>query len=186
MNPSFRPSSFRRLCRWLAGLGAAGLMTMPPVWAQAPGAAPSSAAVAAPAVLRGPSLEGKAFDLAAQRGRVVMVVLWRTDCAVCLNKMPELRANAQGWKNKPFDLVTVSLDTQRTDAQTYDRLRRQVSGADGPLWSFWHGDVEWTASWAAKARLPVTLIFDDKGVLKARHEGRVPASVWDDLADLLP
>ena len=134
----------------------------------------------------GTSLEGKTFNLAQQRGRVVMVVLWRTDCAVCLNKMPELRANALGWKGKPFDLVTLSVDPKRADADSYDRARRLVASDAGPVWSVWQGDVQWPAAWAAVARLPVTLIFDREGMLKARHEGRVPPDVWDEVAELLP
>ena len=172
----------------LMGMGFASLLTLVPAMAQAPvpsASAPLAAAVGA-GVLRGKSFEGKAFDLAAQRGRVVMVVLWRTDCAVCLNKMPELRANALGWKNKPFDLVTLSLDPRRADAQAYDSARRLVAASEGPVWSFWHGDVDWSSHWATRARLPVTLIFDGNGMLKARHEGRVPPDVWDDVAELLP
>lgn len=163
-------------------------------WALASVALPGGAALAqaqgtAKAVearLVGPTLDGRAFDLRAQRGRVVMVVLWRTDCAVCLNKMPELRANAQGWKGKPFDLVTLNVDAGRTDADSYDRARRLVASGAGPVWSFWQGDVQWSAGWAAGARLPLTLVFDREGVLKARHEGRVPSDVWDEVADLLP
>lgn len=136
--------------------------------------------------LRGRALDGRSYDLVARRGRVVMVVLWRTDCGVCLSKMPELRANALGWKDKPFDLVTLSVDPQRTDTESYDRTRRLVAAAEGPVWSFWQGDVQWSSAWLAGARLPVTLIFDREGVLQARHEGRVPADVWDNVADLLP
>jgi thiol-disulfide isomerase/thioredoxin len=174
--------------RTLVGLGASWLMALAPAMAQGPVFLPTAvpAAIGVPANLSGTSLEGKTFDLAAQRGRVVMVVLWRTDCAICLSKMPELRANALGWRNKPFDLVTLSLDAQRADAQAYDSVRRLVAGAEGPLWSFWHGDVVWSAAWAARSRLPVTLVFDENGLLKARHEGRVPADLWDALADLLP
>jgi cytochrome oxidase Cu insertion factor (SCO1/SenC/PrrC family) len=166
----------------------AGLMALPTAWgqgAQTPPAASAPASSPTP-TLRGFSLEGQPFDLAARRGRVVMVVLWRTDCAVCLSKMPELRANALGWKDKPFDLVTISLDAQRADALAYDSARRLVARDQGPLWSFWRGDVLWTEASAARSRLPVTLIFDDQGVLRSRHEGRVPGDVWDELADLLP
>ena len=134
----------------------------------------------------GTSLEGKTFSLAQQRGRVVMVVLWRTDCAVCLSKMPELRANALGWKDKPFDLVTVSLDARSADTESYDRTRRQVAAAAGPVWSFWQGQVQMAEEWRRPSRLPVTLVIDREGRIKARHEGRVPADVWDSVAELLP
>lgn len=168
------------LTRCLSALASGGFMAL----AQAQVAAADAPATVAR--LRGSTLDGRAYDLAAQRGRVVMVVLWRTDCAVCLNKMPELRANALGWKGKPFDLVTLNVDPRRADADTYDRARRLVASAAGPVWSFWQGDVQWPAAWAAGARLPVTLVFDTQGLLKARHEGRVPPDVWDEVADLLP
>jgi hypothetical protein len=58
----------------------------------------AGAAMAAPAqtTLSGRTLDGKAFDLAERRGRVVLLLLWRTDCAVCLNKMPEPTRPAGG------------------------------------------------------------------------------------------
>lgn len=174
------PRPFRALAA-LVSLTLLGLTSLAQAQAQAQG----SAAAAEP-WLQGPTLDGHPFDLAARRGRVVMVVVWRTDCAVCLNKMPELRANALGWKGKAFDLVTLSVDPKRADADTYDRARRTVASGAGPVWSFWQGDVRWPAAWAAGARLPVTLIFDAEGKLKARHEGRVPPDVWDEVADLLP
>lgn len=150
--------------------------------------APASAwAQEAPLTLVGKTLEGKDFDLARRAGRVVMVVLWRTDCAVCLNKMRELRANALGWKDQAFDLVLLSLDPLDADTVAYDRARRQVASAEGPVWSLWQGHVQMPAAWRnGHGRLPVTLIFDTRGQLAARHEGRVPAQAWDQVADLLP
>ena len=82
-----------------------------------PATASAQAAAGAALALQGRTLDGQAFDLARLRGRVVMLMMWRTDCAVCLDKMPELRANAQGWKGKPFDLVLVNLDARSGDAE---------------------------------------------------------------------
>ena len=39
---------------------------------------------------------------------------------------------------------------------------------------------------ARPQRLPVTTVIDPKGQVVSRVEGRVPAALWDDLADLLP
>lgn len=144
------------------------------------------AALAQTPTFSGTTLEGQPFNLDAQRGRVVLVLLWRTDCAVCLSKMPELRANALGWKGKPFDLVTVSLDARSADTESYDRTRRQVAAAEGPVWSFWQGQTQMPDDWRKAGRVPVTLVIDREGRIAARHEGRVPAEVWDSVADLLP
>lgn len=72
-------------------------------------------------VLRGTTLEGRAFDLAALRNKVVMVVFWSTGCPVCRDKMPELRANARGWAGQPFELVTVCTDADRSELDVYQR-----------------------------------------------------------------
>ena len=94
--------------RWVAQAFSVGAVS----WASAAW----SATPALPAfVLRGPTLRGDRFDLARQRGRVVMVVYWSTDCAVCRDKLPELRQNLAGWSDKPFDLVMVSLDRREDD-----------------------------------------------------------------------
>jgi thiol-disulfide isomerase/thioredoxin len=135
----------------------------------------ATTALAQPA-LSGRTLDGKAFDLAERRGRVVLLLLWRTDCAVCLNKMPELRANAAGWRDKPFDLVTLNLDPAKADADAYERARQQTGAARHPQ----------VAVPQAPDRLPVLLLFDTDGKLVKRHEGRVPPEAWDEVAERLP
>jgi thiol-disulfide isomerase/thioredoxin len=165
------------MCRLVhAFLFAAGLLCL----------APLSMAQGGPPGFSGVTFDQQPYALAQRRGRVVLVMLWRTDCAVCLSKMPELRANAQGWQNKPFDLVTVSLDPRRADAADYERVRQQVGAARFPVWSLWHGDATMPAEWQQPPKLPVLLLFDTQGRLVKRHEGRVPAEAWDDVAELLP
>ncbi len=149
-------------------------------------AAAGAQSTAAALSLRGRTLDGQAFNLAWLRSHAVMVVMWRTDCAVCLDKMPELRANAQGWRGKPFDIVLVNLDANRADALAYDSLRRLAAQGAGSIYSLWHGDVEMPASWRGSARLPLTLVLDRAGQVVGGFEGRIPPQAWDQVADLLP
>ncbi len=141
---------------------------------------------AVPPVVTGATLDGQRYELAARRGRVVMIVLWRSDCSVCMDKLPELRANAQGWKAAPFDLVLVNLDAKPDDAQAYERVRRLVAPGEQSVFSFWHGQVRLPEAWRNGNRLPYTLIVDREGAVAARHQGRIPPAAWDQVADLLP
>ena len=59
------------------------------------------------------------------RGQVVLVFYWSTDCAVCRDKMPELRANLAGWQAATFTLLGVNMDDRSSD----DLVRYEDAGA---------------------------------------------------------
>ncbi|WP_341892814.1 TlpA disulfide reductase family protein [Variovorax sp. YR752] len=145
------------------------------------------AAAQSPWRVQGPTLGGAAFDSATQRGKVLMVFHWSTDCAVCRSKLPELRANAQGWRGKPFELVLVSEDRRRADALAYDEAWRATQKADLHPPSLWAGEPGFADSSKVRPRqLPLTIVLDAQGIERARFEGRIPPEAWDAVAELLP
>lgn len=145
------------------------------------------ASAQSPFQVRGPTLDGGRFDSVAQRGKVLMVFYWSTDCAVCRSKLPELRANAQGWRGKPFELVLVSEDRRRADALAYDEAWRATQKADLHPPSLWAGEPGFADSSKARPRqLPLTIVLDAQGIERARFEGRIPPEAWDAVAELLP
>lgn len=135
--------------------------------------------------LRGSTLEGKAFDLQALRGKVVMVVFWSTDCAVCRDKMPELRANVKGWMGQPFQLISVSTDRQRSSAESYTQLINITVPANQRFTTLWSRDVRYHDTFGPTGHLPAAFLLDKSGRLVEQYHGRIPAEAWDRIADLL-
>ena len=94
-----------------------------PVQAQTP-----PATVFTPQV-EGRTVDGKPFNLASLRGKVVLLMLWSTGCAVCRDKMHELRQNYEGWAARPFELVLVSTD-RRINNRPFYYTQIRVDPAD--------------------------------------------------------
>lgn len=146
----------------------------------------SLSAFAQPVRLDGNTLDGQRFSLDALRGKVVMLFFWNTDCAPCIQKMQELRANAMGWRGKPFELVLVSTDRDRAAALGYLQTLKQIEKGGPAMPALWAGDLKFTAPLTAPAAVPLTLVIDAKGAIVARHAGRIAPEAWDDVAGLLP
>ena len=76
----------------------------------------AGAASAAPLLKeRAPALkvetaQGEALDLAAMRGKVVLVVFWATWCAPCLEEFPAIAAFHQKHRAEGFEVVALSID----------------------------------------------------------------------------
>lgn len=60
-------------------------------------------------------LDGKKFDMAAERGNVVFLNLWATWCGPCRYEIPELQAMHQKYASRGFKVVGISLDDTGVD-----------------------------------------------------------------------
>ena len=142
----------------------------------------------APAV-SGNTLDKKPFQLAALKGKVVLVMYWSTDCPVCRDQMAELRENVQGWANKPFEMVLVSVDKSMNDVDSYNAIINKSVPLKQRFTQLWAGEAGFKDSMGSsqlqKKQLPATFLIDKTGKLVERYNGRVPAQVWDTISDLL-
>jgi cytochrome c biogenesis protein CcmG, thiol:disulfide interchange protein DsbE len=127
--------------------------------AQAADAPPAVGQAAPPLVVT--QLDGRTFDLAAQRGHVVIVNYWATWCAPCRAEMPRLEAFYRRYQARGVELLGVSVD-ERDDLA---KVRSVMKGFTYP------------AALAADARrngfgppvgVPVTWIIDARGVIRVR------------------
>lgn len=58
-------------------------------------------------------LDGEKFELASQKGKVVLIDFWDVACPPCIRAMPELRDLYVDFGSKGLELVGISLDTDK-------------------------------------------------------------------------
>jgi thiol-disulfide isomerase/thioredoxin len=114
---------------------------------------------AAPAVIAR-TLDGEAFDLGAQRGRVVVVNLWATWCAPCRAEMPALDSFYGAWRGRGVEVIGLSADRPR-DIGDVRRAMRQFSYPAALLAGAGANAI------GAPAILPVTYVIDRAGRIRA-------------------
>jgi len=176
-----RPSRTRSSLALLAfALGMAA-----PSQAQTPSSPMKAESVAAVARIEGNTIEGKPFKLSSLRGKVVLVMYWSTDCAVCRDKMPELRNNYEGWAGKPFEMVAVSTDRRMQDVLEYERIIARTVPTRQRFVQLWMGDGGYSDSLGKHVQLPAAYLIDKSGKIVERYVGRIPPEAWDRIADLL-
>ncbi|WP_048441323.1 TlpA disulfide reductase family protein [Caenimonas sp. SL110] len=146
---------------------------------------PATARAPASPFLEGKTIEGRAFNLASLKGKVVLLMFWSTDCAVCRDKMPELRQNVEGWRAKPFELVLVSTDRRIRDLQDYEQIISRTVPVKQRFVQLWSGDAGYQDGFGRHAQLPAAYLIDKSGQVVDSWRGRIPAEAWDRIAELL-
>ncbi|MDP3823233.1 MAG: TlpA disulfide reductase family protein [Burkholderiales bacterium] len=143
------------------------------------------AATVAPATLAGSTLEGRPYDMKAEQGKVVLVFFWSTDCAVCRDKMPELRLNYEAWRGKGFQLVAVSIDKSLAAVQDYQGILDRMVPPAQRFPSLWRGSAAHRDSFGPMVQTPTTFVLDRQHKMVKEIRGRIPPGLWDDVAELV-
>jgi thiol-disulfide isomerase/thioredoxin len=126
-----------------------------------PGAdAPVRVGERAPALVV-PRLDGAVFDLAALRGKVVIINFWATWCSPCRAEMPQLDAFYKRHRARGLELLGLSVD----DAQDRDAVVRVMKNFSYPAALAAAARVN---DFGAPIAVPMTWIIDAKGVVRAR------------------
>lgn len=193
-SPPADPHSVSRSGRMCSGLAVAALIALgmaAPSQAQTPPSSMKAESVAAARVvaaaphIEGKTVEGKPFRLSSLKGKVVLVLYWSTSCAVCRDKMPELRTNYEGWAGKPFELVAVSTDARMQDVLDYEAIISRTVSTRQRFVQLWAGDSSYRDNLGQHAQLPAGYLVDKSGKIVERYLGRIPPEAWDRIADLL-
>lgn len=142
-------------------------------------------AVGAQARLGGVQLDGKPFDLNSTRGKVTLVVFWHKDCAVCRARMPELRANYLGWRDKPFELVSVATDSDVQSVRDYEQILQVAVPQAQNFPRLWRGGASHADNFGPISTYPTSFLLDRQGKVLRVFVGRIEAALWDDIAEVV-
>ncbi len=112
-------------------------------------------------------LDGSAFDLASQKGSVVLLNLWATWCGPCRYEIPELEKLQQKYASKGFKVIGVSVDEGGADDVNPFLKQQKISypiviDPDGKLATILQTSV-----------LPTSVLLDKSGNVVWKHFGIV-------------
>jgi cytochrome c biogenesis protein CcmG, thiol:disulfide interchange protein DsbE len=106
-------------------------------------------------------LNGKTFDLAAQRGKVIIVNFWATWCSPCRKEMPALDAFYRRYHSKGLEMIGLSADRPH-DRSEVIKVMQSFSYPAAML------DDAKSDGFDDPNALPVTYVVDAQGVIRAK------------------
>lgn len=89
-----------------------------------------------PLDLKFTAVDGKEFDLAKLRGKVVLVDFWATWCGPCRMEIPNVVATYKKLHDKGFEIVGISLDSNKDKLVSYAKEKEMTwpQYFDGQSW----------------------------------------------------
>lgn len=106
-------------------------------------------------------LDGTTFDLAAERGHVVLVDVWATWCDPCRAEMPVLDTFYKKFHRQGVVLLGLSVDRPRDEGAVRQTMKKYSYPA-ALL------DIAERNGFGRPRRIPMTYVFDQQGMLRAR------------------
>jgi peroxiredoxin len=106
-------------------------------------------------------LDGRGFDLATLRGRVVIVNFWATWCAPCRAEMPALDAFYRRYHDQGVDMIGISADRPHDRSDAVKVMQAFAYPAAMLREATQNG-------FGAPEGLPETFVIDQAGVVRAK------------------
>lgn len=107
---------------------------------------------------------GKAHDLQAYRGKVVLVNFWATWCEPCREEMPSMQALRQRFAGKPFEVLAVNMMDSEEKVAAFRKSQR----IDLPI--LMDKDGATAARWKVRM-LPISFVIDRSGAIRYQLVG---------------
>jgi len=117
-------------------------------------------------------LHGHALHLAGFRGKVVLLNFWATWCAPCQVEMPIFAAWQRQYGAQGLQVIGISMDD---DAAVARKLVQRLK-LDYPVAM---GDAHLGLRYGGVLGLPLSLLIDRQGVIRARFQGETDVKVME-------
>jgi cytochrome c biogenesis protein CcmG/thiol:disulfide interchange protein DsbE len=121
-----------------------------------------------------PELDGKTFDLASLRGKVVVVDFWATWCPSCRDEMNALDAVYRKNHSRGLELIALSTDRSRERKHVTEAMK-ELSYPAGML-----SDAK-TNRFGPPESLPELYVIDRKGIVRAKPAAKDLAAAIEPL-----
>ncbi len=109
-------------------------------------------------------MEGRTVDLAALRGKVVLVNFWATWCEPCRAEMPSLNRLQQRLRDRNFKVIAVNIGEGRA------RIQQFLATVPVDLTIVRDADSELMKAWRVRI-LPSSFLIDQHGLLRYQLVG---------------
>ena len=110
------------------------------------------------------SLQNERVDLAALRGRVVLLNFWATWCGPCQVEMPRFVQWQEKYRAEGLSIVGVSMDDDSQPVTSF-------LGKHKLNYPIVMGDEKLGLAYGGVLGLPVTYLIDRQGTIRARYKG---------------